>query len=231
MMRLFGRSDRSQSNRRLITAIEPRSPAAEAYRMLRTNLEFSSLDHPLKTVVVTSAGANEGKSTVLANLAVALAEAGRTVLAIDCDLRQPTLHEIIGGAQTPGFTDILLGANQDDSIHTTAIPGLSLVPSGPIPPNPAEVLGSARLQGVLDSFRERADILLIDTPPIGLVADAAQLAPRCDGVLLVLRAGRSRREAAQNAQRQLEQVKAHILGIVLNDVRPSRGLEHYTAQR
>lgn len=229
-MRFFGARPQTEDSRMLVAAIDPRSAAAEAYRTLRTNLEFSGLDAPLRTVIVTSATVNDGKSTVLANLAVAMAEVGKTVLAVDCDFRAPALHTLIGGPQSPGFTNTLLGSDLDESIHTTAIAGLRLMPTGPLPPNPAEVLGSVRLQSVWDELKERADIVLIDTPPIGLVSDAAQLAPRCDGVLLVLRSGHTRREASQNAKRQLEQVKARILGVVLNDVRPSTILERYTAR-
>jgi protein-tyrosine kinase len=228
-MPLFGGKAREDS-RRLVTAIDPRSAAAEAYRTLRTNLEFTGLDAPLRTVIVTSAGAEDGKSTVLANLAVAMAESGKSVVAVDCDFRNPTLHILIGGPQTPGFTNVLLGGSLDESIHKTAIPGLSLMPTGPLPPNPGEVLASARLEGIWDGLKSRADMVLIDTSPIGLVSDAAQLAPRSDGVLLVLRSGHTRREASQNAKRQLEQVKARILGVVLNDVRPSTILERYTAR-
>jgi capsular exopolysaccharide synthesis family protein len=229
-MRLFGFWTQAENTGRLVTAIDPRSAAAEAYRTLRTNLEFSGLDAPLRTVIVTSASVNDGKSTVLANLAVAMTEAGKTVLAVDCDFRAPSLHALIGGPQVPGFTNALLGSSMDESIHTTAIAGLRLMPTGPLPPNPAEVLGSARLEDVWQDIRDRADIVLVDTPPIGLVSDAAQLAPRADGVLLVLRSGHTRREASQNAKRQLEQVKARILGVVLNDVRPSTILERYTAR-
>jgi capsular exopolysaccharide synthesis family protein len=229
-MPLFGAKAKTEDSRRLVTAIDPRSAAAEAYRTLRTNLEFSGLDAPIHTVVITSAGANDGKSTVLANLAVAMAESGKTVLAVDCDFRSPTLHALIGGPQSPGFTNALLGGSLEDSIHPTAISGLSLVPTGPLPPNPAEVLGSARLDSIWDGLKERADIVLVDTPPIGLVSDAAQIAPRSDGVLLVLRSGHTRRESSQSAKRQLEQVKARILGVVLNDVRPSTILERYTAR-
>lgn len=228
-MPLFGAKARP-SEPRLVAAIEPRSAAAEAYRTLRTNLEFSSLDSPLRTIIVTSAGPNEGKSAVLANLAVALAESGKRVLAVDCDFREPMLHGIIGCPQSPGFTDVLLGGSMDAAIHTSAITGLTLMPTGPLPPNPGEVLGSARIQQVWDELKDRADMILIDTPPIGLVSDAAQLAPRCDGVLLVLRSGHSRREASQAAKRQLEQVKARILGVVLNDVQPSTLLERYAAR-
>jgi capsular exopolysaccharide synthesis family protein len=229
-MRLFGSRAHNGDTGRLVTAIDPRSAAAEAYRTLRTNLEFSGLDAPLRTVIVTSASVNDGKSTVLANLAVAMTEAGKSVLAVDCDFRAPSLHALIGEPQSPGFTNALLGNSLDESIHTTAIAGLRLMPSGPLPPNPAEVLGSVRLQSVWEDLKNRADIVLVDTPPIGLVSDAAQLAPRADGVLLVLRSGHTRREASQNAKRQLEQVKARILGVVLNDVRPSTILERYTAR-
>jgi len=229
-MPLFGSRHQDKNSRQLITAIDPRSAAAEAYRTLRTNLEFSGLDAPLRTVIVTSASANDGKSTVVSNLAVTMAEAGKSVLAVDCDFRAPSLHELIGGPQEPGFTNALLGTALDECIHTTAIAGLRLMPTGPLPPNPAEVLGSVRLQSIWDDLKQQADIVLVDTPPIGLVSDAAQLAPRCDGVLLVLRSGHTRREASQNAKRQLEQVKARILGVVLNDVRPSTILERYTAR-
>lgn len=222
-MAWFGKSEAGVDASRLTTAIDPRSAVAEAYRTLRTNLEFSSIDRPLRSIVVTSSGPEEGKTTVLANLAVALAEAGKRVIAVDCDFRSPSLHNIVGGPREPGFTNVILGEELEAALHPTAIQGLQLMPSGPIPPNPAEVIASARLEQVLESLGKQADMILIDTPPIGLVADAAQLAARTDGVLLVLRAGRSRREAAQRAKRQLEQVHAHILGVVLNDVRGSDG--------
>lgn len=230
-MAWFSRSERGLDASRLTTAIDPRSPVAEAYRTLRTNLEFSSLDRPLKTIVVTSSGTEEGKTTVLANLAVALAESGKRVVAVDCDFRSPSLHSIVGGPREPGFTNVVLGADIETALHPTAIAGLQLMPSGPVPPNPAEVIASARLEQILEALSKQADIVLIDSPPIGLVADAAQLAARTDGVLLVLRAGRSRREAAQRAKRQLEQVHARILGVVLNDVRGSDGAAWFSRQR
>src|SRR5581483_5785396 len=152
----------------LITVSNPRSPIAEAYRTLRTNLEFSNLDKSLRAIVVTSAGAEEGKSTTLANLAVTIAQGGKKVILVDADLRRPTQHQIFGLKNSPGLTDIV----RDDSLLTnpplqeTSVPNLQVLTSGPTPPNPAEILGSKRMTEILDALLQRADIVLLDAPPV-----------------------------------------------------------------
>jgi len=213
---------------KLVTLADPRSPVAEAYRSLRTNLEFSSLDKPLRTMIVTSAAPEEGKSTVLANLAVVMAQAGKQVILADCDLRRPVLHEIFGVSNHRGLTTALL----DDSaaelpLRDTEVPGLRLLPSGPLPPNPAELLGSRRMAELIQTLRDQAEVVLFDAPPVIAVTDAAILASKVDGVLLVINAGVTRREHAQRAKAALERVNARLVGTVLNNVELDMSLYGY----
>jgi capsular exopolysaccharide synthesis family protein len=208
----------------LITLREPGSAAAEAYRTLRTNILFSSLDRPLRTLLVTSTAPNEGKSTTLANLAVTMAQAEQRVLLVDCDLRRPSLHTLFGLNNEQGLTSAILA--QDDSLpplQATSVPGLSVLTSGPLPPRPADLLGSRRMAAMIERLSASADIVLFDTPPVVAVTDAAALAPRVDGVLLVLYAGHTRRDRAREARQLLEKVKANIVGVVLNGARLERG--------
>jgi non-specific protein-tyrosine kinase len=197
---------------RLVTLSDPRSPAAEAYRTLRTSLHFSGLDQPIRTLVVTSAevAAAETKALSVANLAVSLAQGGQRVILVDCDLRRPAQHEIFGVANTRGLTTMLLeeAALQSPPLVDAGVAGLGLLPSGPLPPNPAELLGSARMDGVIAALRERADVVLFDAPPVIAVTDATVLASKVDGLLLVIDAGRTRREYVQRARELLE--KAHV---------------------
>lgn len=203
---------------------DPRSPAAEAYRALRVNIQFASPDKPLRTILATSTSPEDGKSTTLANLAIALAEAGAATLLVDCDLRRPSLHTLFGVANEQGLTSLILAGAAGVAptlaalpIVPTAVENLHLLPSGPIPPNPAEVLASRRMSDLLVLLAERATYVLIDSPPVIAVADAAVLAPRVDGVLLVVRAGKTRRDLAVKARKMLEQVQARLLGVVLTD--------------
>jgi non-specific protein-tyrosine kinase len=213
--------------RTLITLRDPSSAAAEAYRTLRTNIQFSSIDHPLKTLLITSTAPDEGKSITLANLAVTMAQAEQRVLMVDCDLRRPSLHSIFGLSNEQGLTSAILEQGEDElPIHATAVPGLSLLASGPLPPRPADLLGSRRMVALLDRLRASADIVLIDTPPVVAVTDAAVLAPQVDGVLLVLQAGHTRRDRAREARQILEKVKAHIIGVVLNNARLEGGYSY-----
>jgi capsular exopolysaccharide synthesis family protein len=213
----------------LITVSEPRSPISEAYRTLRTNLDFASLDEMLKTLVVTSAGVGEGKSTTLANLATVSAQAGRKVVLVDADLRRPTLHQVFGLANEVGLTT----AMRDDSALTspplqeTGIEGLRVLTSGPLPPNPAELMGSRRMEDVVQALAELADQVFFDTPPVVAVTDAAVLATKVDGVLLVISAGKTRREYARSAVQRLEQINARLVGTVLTDVKMDAGLRSY----
>lgn len=212
----------------LVTLSDPRSPVAEAYRSLRTNLAFSSLDEPVHTMVVTSPAPEAGKSTILANLAVTMAQAGKQVILVDCDLRRPTLHTLFGVPNNEGLTNVIL----DDTTATpplreTDVPGLRLLTSGPLPPNPAELLGSRRMGELIKTLREQADSVLFDVPPVLAVTDAAILASQVDGVLLVLNAGVTKREHAQRAKVALEKVNARLVGTVLNNVKPDISLYGY----
>ncbi|MBN1641272.1 MAG: polysaccharide biosynthesis tyrosine autokinase, partial [Anaerolineae bacterium] len=201
----------------LVVLHDARSPVAEAYRALRTSIRFAGLDAPLRTVQLTSATTTEGKSFTTANLAATMAEAGLKVLAVDADLRRPRLHEIFGVPGERGLTSALLNGRLNGAVRAAGYEGrLALLPAGELPPNPAEVLGSQRLERVLGELRERADMVVIDSPPVLAVADAAVLAPQVDGVLLVVEAGRTRRGAARQAVERLGQVGARVIGVVLN---------------
>ncbi|MFQ3661068.1 MAG: CpsD/CapB family tyrosine-protein kinase [Chloroflexaceae bacterium] len=212
------------AERALITLRDPDSAAAEAYRTLRTNILFSSLDRPLHTLVLTSTAPDEGKSTTLANLAVTMAQAEQRVLMVDCDLRRPSLHSLFGVPNDRGVTSALLEQSEGPlPIQETGVAGLRLLASGPLPPRPADLLGSRRMGALIERLRGEADMVLFDTPPVVAVTDAAVLAPRVDGVLLVLQAGHTRRDRAREARQMLEKVKANIIGVVLNGSRLERG--------
>lgn len=220
-------TNRTAADSALITLREPSSAAAEAYRTLRTNILFSSLDRPLHTLLITSTAPNEGKSTTLANLAVTMAQAEQRVLVVDCDLRRPSLHSIFGLPNERGLTSALLEQGEGSlPIQETSVPGLQLLPSGPLPPRPADLLGSRRMGVLIERLRAAADIVLFDTPPVVAVTDAAVLAPRVDGVLLVLYAGHTRRDRARQARQVLEKVKANIVGVVLNGAPLEQGYSY-----
>ena len=218
----------------LVTLQDPRSPIAEAYRGLRTNLTFSSLDRPLRTMLITSAGPEEGKSTVLANLAVTEAQAGRRVIIVDADLRRPRQHELFGISNATGLTTALADEKglqnlslQATVLQATEVPGLRVLTSGPLQPNPTELLASQRMAALLTALSALSDLVLFDAPPVVVVTDAAILASQVDGVLLVVNANGTRREHAQRAQQLLAKVNARIVGSVLNNAAPDRSLRPY----
>ncbi len=215
--------------KKLITISEPRSAISEAYRTLRTNLDFASLDRALKTLVVTSAGVGEGKSSTLANLAVVSAQAGRKVVLVDADLRRPTLHQLFGLGNEVGLTTMMRdeAALASPSLQETGVEGLLILPSGPLPPNPADLMGSRRMEEVIAALAERADQVFFDTPPVVAVTDAAALATKVDGVLLVISAGKTRREYARTAVQRLEQINARLVGAVLTNVQVGAGFQGY----
>ncbi len=222
-------SDDRLSN--LVTLSNPRSPISEAYRTLRTNLEFSSLDKPIRSMVVTSAAPEEGKSTTLANLAVTIAQAGKRVILVDCDLRRPSLHQLFNVRSTVGFTDMM----RDDTLmnkpplQETGVPNLRLITSGTRPPNPSELLASRRMSEVIASLQNQADVILFDAPPVIAVTDAAVLASKVDVVLLVINAGKTKREHAKKAKMLLDKVNARLIGTVLNNVKGDAGMYQYYA--
>src|ERR1700730_8330460 len=180
---------------------------AEAYRALRANISFSGIDHPLKSIVVTSAASNEGKTTTVINLGIIMAQAGPRVLIVDTDFRRPSIHEVMGLAGTgssplTGLSNVMVGtARLDDVIMETGFDRLGLVPAGAIPPNPSELLGSRRLQTVMDELKERADVVLMDTPPCLAYSDAFLISSLAAGVLYVLRAGNQNKAAQRRIQR------------------------------
>jgi capsular exopolysaccharide synthesis family protein len=214
------------NNANLVMLAEPRSAAAEAYRALAANIQFSSGDVQ-HTIGVTSAAAGEGKSTTVANLAVALAEGGRRVIAIDADLRRPGLHTLFGVDNTEGLSSVLLEEQAHLPLQETVAPGVRLLASGPLLANPLDALASRRLDQVLSQARALADFVLVDTAPAGVLADAAVVAPRLGGVLLVVSAGKTKRDAARRAREQLERVNANLLGVVLVDVKGDDNLYRY----
>jgi capsular exopolysaccharide synthesis family protein len=198
----------------LITLTDPRSPAAEAYQSLRTNIEFSGLERSLRSLLVTCADPETDKSRALANLAVVMAQAGDRVIVVDGDLRRPQQHEIFGLSNSRGLTDWLKEGGTP-SLQETSTPGLRLLTSGPLPPNPVALLSSNRLGELLAELGNDADYVLCDAPPVLAVTDAALWAGKVDGVLLVINAGRTKRDQAKRARDVLEKVRAHIVGAVL----------------
>ncbi len=203
----------------LVTLREPRSPAAEAYRTLRTNLTFTALDRPLETLLVTAAAPGEDHPTVLANLAVTLAQGEKRTVLVDADLRRPALHTLFGLPNERGLTTLILdrATLEQPPLAATEVENLWLLPSGPLPPNPADILGSARMDAALGALKARADIVLLNAPPVVAVTDAVVLATKVDGVLLVVSAGRTRRDHALRAKELLERVQARVVGAVLKD--------------
>lgn len=211
----------------LITITNPRSPASEAYRTLRTNLSFYSLDEPLQTLVVTSPAPDEGKSTTVANLAVTIAQGGRHTILVDCDLRRPSLHEHFGLRNDQGLTTAVLDETTQLHLQDTTVENLSLLSSGPKPPNPADLLGSRHFDRVLDQLKEQADMVLLDAPPVLGVTDAAVLGAKTDGVLLVVRAGKTRRDHAERARDLLERARVRIVGVTLTNAPQIKSLANY----
>jgi capsular exopolysaccharide synthesis family protein len=208
----------------LIVTSDPRSAAAEAFRTLRTNIQFKSLDSPVRTLLVTSSAPEEGKSTVAANLAASLAQTGAAVIAVDCDLRNPSLHALFGLPNERGLTSLMLspegGVRQ--YLQRSEASNVDVLTSGPVPPNPAELLGSKRMESLVRELRDLADYVIFDTPPVLAVTDAAVLATRVDGSILVLKAGKARRDAAKKAKRTLEELSGRFLGVVVNNVKADR---------
>lgn len=199
---------------------EPKSYATEAYRTLRTNIQYAAVDRPVQSLLITSAGPGEGKSLTAANLAVVMAQSGKNTLLVDCDLRKPMLHRLYDQRNERGLTSLLVhGGNPASVTNNTMVPQLNLITSGQIPPNPSELLGSQAMQPLLQELKNRYDSVILDGPPLITVTDAALLAPLVDGVLLVIEAGQTRIDMAQEAKSILQNAGARVIGCVLNGVR------------
>ena len=203
---------------KLITSANPRSIVSEQYRTLRTNINFSMPDKDLKTLLITSANSGEGKSTTAANIAIVFAQEGKRVLLVDADMRRPTMHYTFHKTNSTGFSNILTRKwGLGDVVEKTEIEGLDLVTCGPIPPNPAELLGSKTMDALLEQFVALYDLVIFDAPPLLSVADAQILSHKCDGTILVLNAGSTEKGSAQKAKEVLLSSKATILGTLLNN--------------
>ena len=211
----------------LITLTDPRSPASEAYRRLRTNLSFYSLDHPIRSLVVTSPMPDEGKSTTAANLAVTMAQSGRRTILVDCDLRRPALHTLLGLPGEPGLTNLALGEMSEPPLRQTSVENLLLLPAGPVPPNPADLLGSKMIDRVIAALMEQADFVLFDAPPVLAVTDATVLGAKVDGVMLVISAVKTRRDHAIRAKELLETANVRIIGATLTNAPQDAGVGDY----
>lgn len=217
----------------LITLTDPHALAAEAYRTLRTNLMFYGIDRQASALVITSAVPGEGASTALANLAVTLAQAGHRTVAVDCDLRKPAQHALWRLGNERGLTTMLLdnAALADPPLQAVGVDNLHVLTSGPLPPNPADLVGSRRMDEVIAALRERTDYVLFDAPPVLAVSDAAVLGHKLDGLLLVLRAGASRRDHAARARDELQRVGVNILGAVLINAPRDSAVSGYYARK
>ena len=207
------------ANAKLITLSDPRSSAAEAFRTLRTNLMFTSVERAIDTLLVTSAAHSEDKSLVLANLAVTFAQSDNKTIIVDSDLRRPTQHEIWGIPNERGLTTMILedGAMATPPLVQTEVPNLMVLPSGTLPPVPADVLSSQRMMDVIGVLKARAHYILFDAPPVLAATDAALLGAKLDGVVLVVRVGATRRDQAARARQALERVHVRVLGAVMTN--------------
>ena len=213
----------------LITIAEPRSPVSESFRSVRTNLQFTSVDKPIRTLLITSPSPSDGKTTIAANLGVVIAQNGKRVALIDADLRRPNIHKVFDIPNRMGLSGLFVmpEVNLDGSLQKTITEGLYTLPAGDVPPNPAELLGSEKLSEILRLVSEKADMVIIDSPPIVAVTDSAVLAHRVDGVILVVKPGVTKIAAARQAFEQLNRVGANVVGVILNEVDFAQSRYHY----
>jgi capsular exopolysaccharide synthesis family protein len=203
-----------------IAHTHPMSSVAENCRTIRTNLMFAG-ETPLRTLCVSSASPQEGKTTVTANLAISIAQSGKRVLVVDTDMRRPRVHRAYGVSGKRGLTQVIVGeATVDEVVQDSGIPNLSILACGPIPPNPAELLHRERFAKLIAEVRDKFDIVLFDSPPLSAVSDAAVLAPQLDGILVVVRADSTTRDAIKMVLRQMRDVSARVVGGVLNGLDP-----------
>jgi capsular exopolysaccharide synthesis family protein len=214
---------------KLITEHDKKSPVSEAYRTIRTNLRFAGADKPLKFIGVTSSIPSEGKSTTISNLAVVMAMDGKKVLLIDCDMRKPMIHRIFELPNRGVTNCIATGVSVESVIRKEVSPNLDILTSGPVPPNPSEMIGSEKMTSLLKQAGESYDYVLIDLPPVLPVTDAAVMSAKIDGMILVIGSGDVTPEEGKRTKEQLEQAGAHMIGVILNKVpvQHNRGYNYY----
>jgi capsular exopolysaccharide synthesis family protein len=217
-----------QVARKLITSANPRSFVSEQYRTLRTNINFSMPKNELQTVLVTSSSPGEGKSTTSSNLAVLFAQEGKRVVLVDADMRKPTAHYTFHVTNTLGLSNLLTRQSSiDETVKETGIKGLQIITSGPIPPNPAELLTSVSMDKLMEDLKNRYDIILFDAPPTLSVTDAQVLSNKCDGTIFVVSSKETNKVNAIKAKELLISAKAHILGVVINNFELSKEHNYY----
>ena len=210
----------------LITVHQPKSPITEAYRTLETNLNFSSLDREMKTLTITSPGISEGKSTTSANLGMTFSQTGKKTLLVDCDLRCPRLHQLFELSNVKGLSQVLCLKESFDEIKQSINEHLDVLTTGPLPPNPVEFLNSKGMQTFIQEVREQYDRIIFDTPPVGILTDAALVSAHTDGTLLVVATGKSDIELTLKSKENLNNVKANLLGVVMT-MMPIQSKQYY----
>ncbi len=214
----------------IVTLSDPTSPAAEAYRALRVNLTYASLDHALQTLVISAPAPEDGKQTwaeVAANLAVVVAQADQRVILVDADLRHPHLHELFGVPHEGGLTQAIVADQGESALLSTEVNGLQLLTSGELPPNPTDILSSQKMDRLIEALQAQADLVILVAPPVTVAVDAAALGAKADGLLLATRSGHTRRDRIAQAKETLERFQVRLLGAVLMDAPEGKLLASY----
>lgn len=204
---------------KLIVKENPKSPISEAYRTIRTNIQFTSVDDEIKIITATSAMAGEGKTTTIANLATAFAQTGKKVILVDADLRKPNVHRLFNLANLRGLSNAVIHEQDLETLITkTEVDNLVILPAGPVPPNPSELLGSKSMKDIISKLSKEYDYVFIDAPPVAIVTDAAIIANMSDGVMIVAVAGKTEIKNLQYAKKLLNNANANILGVIINKI-------------
>ncbi|RFU64753.1 CpsD/CapB family tyrosine-protein kinase [Peribacillus glennii] len=212
----------------LIAYNQPKLHITEQYRLVRTNILFSSVDRNLKTIIVTSPEPSEGKTTTAANLAIVLAQQGKHVLLVDADLRKPSVHHSFKVSNIQGLTSVLTKKTDlEEAIYKTHVPFLNILTSGPIPPNPAEILDSKAMEMIIEKLKGMFEFVIFDTPPVLAVTDSQIIANKCDGIVMVVASGKTNKEHAVKTKELLEKTKSKIIGVVVNGVDSKRDGYYY----
>lgn len=216
------------SKRKLIAKYDPKSPISEQYRTIRTNILYSSIDEEIRSLMITSSGPGEGKSTTTANLAVVFSQQGKSVLLVDADLRKPTVHYTFKLTNNIGLTSVLTNQTKlMEAVNKTDENTLYVLPSGPIPPNPSELLGSKAMQHFLEQAFEEFDLIIFDTPPVLAVTDAQILSNICQGTILVVGSGKTEKDLLIKTKELLTATNGKLLGVVLNNKKPDKKGNYY----
>lgn len=216
------------SKRKLITKFNPKSPISEQYRTIRTNILYASIDEEVRSLMITSSGPGEGKSTTTANLAVVFAQQGKSVLLVDADLRKPTVHYTFKLMNTVGLTSVLTNqVSLMDAVNKTDENNLYVLPSGPIPPNPSELLGSKSMINLMEKVLEEFDLVIFDTPPVLAVTDAQILGNICQGSILVVSGGKTEKDSLIKTKELLTGTNGKLLGVVLNNKKADKKSSYY----